>query len=115
MHWINLKVLFLNTQNAFDHQKATKEGKIIPKDGIDEEFDNAKSSVIEVEEEAAAYLKEISKKLQCPVTYFGSDKKRFQLEVPDSVHVSKKFELSSSKKGFKRYYNATTKVNISFH
>lgn len=45
------------------------------------------------------------------VTYWGSDKKRFQLEVPD--HAAKRandsYELVSQKKGFRRYWTQETK------
>ena len=45
------------------------------------------------------------------VTYFGSDKKRFQIEVPDnpSKKADNSYELVSQRKGFKRYWTATTK------
>jgi DNA mismatch repair protein MSH6 len=97
-------------QEAFDHQSAAKEGKIIPRPGVDEEFDSAQAAVNEVEADAAEHLKDVSKTLSIRVVYFGSDKKRFQLEVPESVRVPKEFEMSSSRKGYKRYYDAKTRV-----
>ena len=46
------------------------------------------------------------------MVYWGSDKKRYQLEVPD--HACRKagddYELVSQKKGFKRYWTQETKV-----
>lgn len=36
---------FLPLQNAFDHEKAQKEGKITPEEGVDEEFDAAVSEL----------------------------------------------------------------------
>jgi hypothetical protein len=64
-----------------------KEGKIIPRPGVDEEFDSAQAAVMEVEAEAAEHLNDVSKTLSIRVVYFGSDKRRFQLEVPESVRV----------------------------
>jgi len=66
--------------------------------------------VIEVEREAQDYLKVVSKKVRAQVSYFGSEKKRYQIEVPDKVSPPADFEMSSSKKGFKRYYDEKTKV-----
>ena len=54
---------------------------------MDEEFDSAKEAVINVQQEAEEYLKELSKQLQTRVVYFGSDKKRFQLEVSENTRV----------------------------
>lgn len=49
------------------------------------------------------------------MNYFGNDKKRFQLEVPDNkTHkVNSKYQIEGSRKGFKRYSTARTKVNIN--
>ncbi|ODM94564.1 DNA mismatch repair protein Msh6 [Orchesella cincta] len=105
----SLDKLLTYFDNAFDHQAASKEGKIKPRPGADEQFDNARQTVAEIQSEADEYLKDISRQLKARAVYFGSDKKRFQIEVPDYVKVSKEFEMSSGRKGFKRYYNAKTK------
>lgn len=46
------------------------------------------------------------------MTYCGSDKKRFQLEVPDSFtkKAGKDYELQGQRKGFKKYWTSETKV-----
>lgn len=43
--------------------------------------------------------------------YFGSEKNRFQLEIPDSVanKTGTEYEFTSSRKGFKRYMTPKTK------
>lgn len=48
------------------------------------------------------------------VNYFGSDKKRYQLEVPESAikRANSKYELVGQRKGFKRYVTEETKVNF---
>jgi hypothetical protein len=48
------------------------------------------------------------------VTYCGSDKKRFQLEIPDSFtkKAGKDYELQGQRKGFKRYWTSETKVDV---
>jgi hypothetical protein len=46
------------------------------------------------------------------VKYIGTDKKRFQIEIPEKVTPLKNFELTGSRKGFKRYYSPEAKVCI---
>jgi len=58
-------------------------------------------------------VESISARFRTKVSWFGSDKKRFQLEVSDKVSVPASFELSSSKKGFKRYITTETKDFLS--
>lgn len=69
------------------------------------------ANLAEVTLEAERYLRQVGNDLGVKVKYFGSAKNRFQLEVPENTRVSKEYDLSSSKKGFKRYINSTTKVN----
>jgi DNA mismatch repair protein MSH6 len=47
------------------------------------------------------------------VTYCGSDKKRFQLEVPDNFtnKAGKHYELQGQRKGFKKYWTSETKAS----
>lgn len=37
------------------------------------------------------------------VTFFGSGKNRFQMEIADSVNVPRYYDLKSRRKGFGRY------------
>jgi hypothetical protein len=50
------------------------------------------------------------------VTYCGSDKKRFQLEVPDNFanKAGKDYELQGQRKGFKKYWTSKTKAGPTF-
>ena len=43
--------------------------------------------------------------VQSSISYFGTAKNRFQLEIPEAKckNLSDDYELTSSKKGFKRY------------
>jgi hypothetical protein len=43
-------------ETAFDWAEAEKSGRIIPHEGVDDDFDAASGIVIEVEEQLAAYL-----------------------------------------------------------
>ena len=37
------------------------------------------------------------------IVYWGTGKNRYQMEVPDRIKVPDDFQLTSSRKGFKRY------------
>jgi len=75
------------------------------------EYDNAFEAVENILKEADVYLKEVRKLLSVSkITYVGSDKKRFQLEIPESVNVGENFEMSGHRKGFNRYTTQRTKV-----
>lgn len=52
-------------QNAFDHNEAQKEGKIVPSPGVDAEYDEAVEQIRTTKEKLSDYLKE-----QC--RYFGT-------------------------------------------
>lgn len=94
--------------HAFDHQKARAEGVIKPSPGVDKEYDTAIEDIKTANRELQDYLDEQKKLLGCrSITYWGTAKNRFQMEVPDSVHhVPDEYEVTSSKKGFKRYKTA---------
>uniref|UniRef100_UPI00398F65F0 DNA mismatch repair protein Msh6 n=1 Tax=Pristiophorus japonicus TaxID=55135 RepID=UPI00398F65F0 len=93
---------------AFDHQKARNSGVITPKAGFDPDYDQALADIKETDHNLQEYLEKQRKRLGCrSVTYWGSAKNRYQLEVPESVadrHVPEEYELKSTKKGYKRYW-----------
>lgn len=98
-------------ETAFDHEEAKKEGVIAPGKGVDSEFDAVEEEIEEIHMELKEYLKEQEKFFGCRLNYFGNDKKRFQIEVPDS-HAKKansRYSLESQKKGSKRYYTDESK------
>ena len=45
-------------QNAFNHGQAKKEGKIIPSEGVDKEFDGANQKIRAIKKSLDEYLKE---------------------------------------------------------
>ncbi|XP_050439278.1 DNA mismatch repair protein Msh6 [Adelges cooleyi] len=100
-----------NFQNSFDHDEAMKHGRIFPELGMDDQYDGVLEKIKEVENELKVYLKEQCKHFGCNVVYFGSEKKRYQLEVPEaaSKRAGEGYELQSQRKGFKRYITDRTK------
>ncbi|SPP75998.1 probable DNA mismatch repair protein Msh6 [Drosophila guanche] len=100
---------------AFDHDAAAKTGVIAPQPGMDAEYDLVMDRIDEIEKRLKTYLVEQERHFGCRVTYFGSDKKRYQLDVPEShAHkANKSYSLEGQAKGKKpsrRYTTAETKV-----
>ncbi|WKX91921.1 hypothetical protein Q1695_010172 [Nippostrongylus brasiliensis] len=88
---------------SFNHSVAEKEGMIVPQKGQDEEYDDACRGVNEATHNLETYRKEQEEKLRCKITFFGSGKNRFQMEIPENVGVPRYYELKSRRKGFGRY------------
>ncbi|ESO97193.1 hypothetical protein LOTGIDRAFT_143393, partial [Lottia gigantea] len=100
---------------AFDHDKARKDGIIIPSKGVDEEYDTATVDILSIEDKLNSYLDSQRKALSCrAMVYWGSGKNRYQMEVPEVAvcRVPNNYELMSSKKGWKRY--RTTEIEEMF-
>jgi DNA mismatch repair protein MSH6 len=101
--YVDLTDLLDFFKTAFDQEQAQKEGKIIPKSGVDENYDQAEENIQEVKNQLEEYLAELQKFFGCKVTYFGSDKKRFQIDIPEShtKKVTSEYQLEGTKKGSK--------------
>lgn len=97
--------------NAFDHEKAKKDGKVSPTEGVNEDYDAAVTQIKELNQMFDEYLAEQSKHFGCKVVYYHSGRNRFQLEIPDSAakKASSKYEVQGSKKGYKRYQTSYTR------
>ena len=97
--------------SSFDAEQAKKTGKIIPAPGLNEDYDQAIEEIKGIESELASYLKSQSKELGCAIVYVGTNKNRYQLELPENKckSLSMDYELTSSRKGFKRYWTDETK------
>lgn len=93
---------------AFDHQKARTTGVITPKAGFDPEYDQALNGIKDCDRGLQEYLDRQKKRLGCKnLSYWGTGRNRFQLEVPDSVSersLPEEYEVRSTKKGWKRYW-----------
>ncbi|XP_063239704.1 DNA mismatch repair protein Msh6 [Bacillus rossius redtenbacheri] len=98
-------------ETAFDQEEATKHGRIIPRAGVDPEYDSVTQELQEIQSELDRYLQEQRSFFGCKVVYHGTDKKRFQLEVTDTAakKAGRGYELQSQRKGFKRFTTERTK------
>ncbi|XP_060781318.1 DNA mismatch repair protein Msh6 isoform X2 [Neoarius graeffei] len=103
----NLRPELNRWDTAFDHQKARTTGVITPKAGFDSEYDRALSGIKDCERNLQDYLVRQKKRLGCQnLSYWGTGRNRYQMEVPDSVSersIPEEFEVKSTKKGWKRY------------
>lgn len=109
----DLSGIIKNFKTSFDPVQAEKEGTIIPKPGMDEEYDRTVEELEEIKEKAADYLKSQEKKFGCKISYFGTDKKRYQLEIPERAtkNISLGYSLEGTRKGSKpckRYHTKET-------
>ncbi|XP_049939729.1 DNA mismatch repair protein Msh6 isoform X1 [Schistocerca serialis cubense] len=97
-------------EGAFDHEKARTEGVIIPEQGVDEQYDKYISAKLELERETKSYLEEQKRFFREKVTYVGSGKKAYQLEVPEHAckRATDEYQLVSQRKGYKRYVTEDT-------
>jgi DNA mismatch repair protein MSH6 len=91
---------------AFDHQQAAKEGTMIPRPGVDKQYDQALERIASVQAEAEKYLLDQKRHFGGKVSFVGTDKKRFQLEVSETAasRADRNYELQGQRKVFKRYY-----------
>lgn len=108
-HRPNSHEIFL--QDGFDHDAALKSGVIAPGNGVDREYDAIQLEIKEITEQSNDYLKKQEKRFGCRISYFGTEKKRFQLEIPESnaKRADSSYVLEGQKKGAKRYHTDETK------
>ena len=105
-------------KEAFDAKVAESTGKIVPKKGVDKDYDQAKKDRKELEQDLDDYLTEQKRFFGSDVKYFGSGNNMYQLEVRDDVankKVNSKYTLSSQKKGFKRFTTSSTLDFLARH
>ncbi|KAH9286596.1 DNA mismatch repair protein Msh6 [Echinococcus granulosus] len=90
---------------AFDHEKAKRDGCIVVEPGFDPEFDKACEGLERAEMDMEDFLAEQSDLIGCQLTYTGTGKNRFQIEVPETCmdRVPHAWEATGQRKGFRRF------------
>lgn len=94
-------------ENSFDHELAKKTGKIIPSPGVDREYDDCAKNISDIQKRLEDYLDQQKSILKCKqLSYFGSAKNRYQIEVPEAYlkYVPDEYRLETARKGYKRFY-----------
>ncbi|KAI6241441.1 DNA mismatch repair protein [Aphelenchoides fujianensis] len=89
-----------------DRAKVLKEGQILPDREADPDYDQALRRIAECERELEDFLAEQQRKLRSTkISFTGSGKNRYQLEIPDTLTKSlgSAYVLTSKRKGFQRY------------
>jgi len=102
-------------QNAFDWERATKENNITPVDGYDENYDETKQAIQEIELELQNYLRKVQKKLGSKeVVYKDLGKEIYQIQVPKRLvkSVPKDWIQMSKTQAVIRYYNESLRSDI---
>ncbi|KAL8149108.1 hypothetical protein AgCh_006203 [Apium graveolens] len=108
----NVQSILKHFKNAFDWVDANNSGRIIPREGADEEYDSACQAVQGIESNLKEHLKEQRKVLgDTSINYVTIGKDAYLLEVPESLSssVPRDYELQSSKKGVSRYWTPSIK------
>jgi len=102
-------------RDAFDWSEADRNGRIIPCEGCDPEYDATCYAIEEIKSSLKEYLKEQRKLLRpASVNYVDVGKDMYLIEVPESLggSVPRNYELQSTKKGFFRYWTPELKELI---
>lgn len=81
---------------------------------MDAEYDSVLVELDENKRDLDKYLEKQRQHFGVKISFYGSDRKRYQIEVPESQvkKVGPGYELQSQRKGFKRYYTAEAKARV---
>ncbi|XP_063381662.1 probable DNA mismatch repair protein Msh6 [Cydia fagiglandana] len=98
-------------KEGFNQSEAEKEGRILPGVGVDPEYDGTLQLIDDIQKELNEYLAEQEKYFKCRLKYVGTDKKRYQIEVPESAtkRATSDYHMEGARKGFKRFSTSETK------
>jgi DNA mismatch repair protein MSH6 len=79
---------------------------------VDDEYDTVLTELAKNKKDLDKYLEKQKQHFGVKITFHGTDKKRYQIEIPESQvkKVGPGYELQSQRKGFKRYYTAEARV-----
>jgi DNA mismatch repair protein MSH6 len=103
-------------REIFDERQAKKDGYIKPRHGVNAEYDDAKAEVARLETVFESYLREMKKVTGInDLNYWGSNKDRYQIEVPMSAShkVPKDWSTKSQKKTHRRYWTPTIEKTLA--
>ncbi|GBG86212.1 hypothetical protein CBR_g41117 [Chara braunii] len=106
-------------ERAFDWAAAESSGRIIPRKGVDRDYDKASQSVEEVESRLDEYLERQRRKLGgcAEMCYVTVGKEPYQMEIPERLHskVPNEYEVRSQKKGYRRYWTPAIRELLQEH
>lgn len=93
-------------KTAFDRTKAKENGILVPKPGVEEDFDNSQEFIEQLHRDLDDLLKKQRRDLgSSAICYRDNGKEIYQLEVPIKVkNIPKNWDQMSATKQVKRYY-----------
>eukprot|EP01134_Creolimax_fragrantissima_P008209 CFRG8209T1 len=92
-------------ETSFDHDEAVRAENIVPNEGVDAEYDQAKSEVDEIELQLSRHLNDIRAQFKNgKIDYKDIGNEKYQLEIPVKLKVPKDFILKSQTKAVRRYW-----------
>ncbi|OOF97955.1 hypothetical protein ASPCADRAFT_205221 [Aspergillus carbonarius ITEM 5010] len=93
-------------KTAFDRSKARENGILVPKPGVEEDFDNSQEHIEQIHQDLESLLKRVRRELgSSAIIYKDNGKEIYQLEVPIKVkNIPKGWDQMSATKQVKRYY-----------
>lgn len=103
-------------RGIFDEKQAKKEGIIHPKAGVDPDYDQAKLDIANNASYFEEYLREMKRKVGISdLKYFGTNKDRYQIEVPMSScnRVPNDWVSKSQKKTHRRYWTSAIESKVA--
>lgn len=104
--------LLVTWNDKFDRDAAINEDLIVPKEGVDAEFDESNAKIIGVENELNAYLKEYRKKYKSnEICYKDSGKEIYLIEVPIKLanKIPRDWQQMAATSKCKRYWSPEVK------
>ncbi|RDW81383.1 mismatch repair ATPase MSH6 [Aspergillus mulundensis] len=101
-------------KTAFDHSRARENGILVPKPGVEEDFDNSQESIQQLHQDLEDLLKRTRRELgSTAICYRDNGKEIYQMEVPIKVkNVPKNWDQMSATKQVKRYYFPELRTTI---
>ncbi|PWY86004.1 DNA mismatch repair protein Msh6 [Aspergillus heteromorphus CBS 117.55] len=93
-------------KTAFDRSKARDNGILVPKPGVEEDFDSSQEHIEQIHRDLESLLKRVRRELgSSAIIYKDNGKEIYQLEVPIKVkNIPKDWDQMSATKQVKRYY-----------
>ncbi|KAL5342809.1 muts domain V-domain-containing protein [Aspergillus crustosus] len=101
-------------KTAFDHSQAKDIGILVPKPGVEDDFDSSQGTIRQLHQDLDNLLKRVRRDLgSTAICYRDNGKEIHQMEVPIKVkNVPKTWDQMSATKQVKRYYFPELRTTI---
>ncbi|XP_014220943.1 DNA mismatch repair protein Msh6-like [Trichogramma pretiosum] len=99
--------LLKHFKDSFDHDEALESGIIIPKKGVDKDYDATVKIFDQIDKEVDDYVEAQKIYFKGSVKLVGSEGKRYQIEIAESLFKeadTERYKVMDAKKGKIRFY-----------